>query len=201
MKNLIFLFCFIPVVSLSQTMISVNVLERKDTQKNTTDIFDISIGSFIDNNLLVGVTNEDAVADYIEDGFNPIQDSFIVSSFQVFLKYYDNRGFFLLMKMPLSGNGEGISSSDRIRAGGGYIFYSDNNLDFDISYNVLVSPNLNGFHKGVFRLGISTDISNFNAHNNELKLPTTSFEPNLLNKVISWINTPLPNGYRESVLN
>ena len=201
MKNLIFLFCFIPVVSLSQTMISVNVLERKDTQKNTTDIFDISIGSFIKNNLLLGITNENAVADYIEDGFNTVQDSLIVSNFQLFLKYYDDRGFFLLMKMPISGNGKGISSSDRIRAGGGYIFYSDNNFDFDISYNVLVSPNLNGFHKGVFRLGISTDISNFNAHNNELKLPTTSFEPNLLNKVISWINTPLPNGYRESVLN
>ena len=202
MKNLIFLFCFIPVIALSQTMISVNVFERKDAQKHTTDNFDISIGSFIDDNLLVGITNEDAVADYIEDGVNPpVQDSLIVSNFQVFLKYYDNRGFFLLMKMPLSGNGKGISSSDRIRAGGGYIFYSDNNLDFDISYNVLVSPNLNGFHKGVFRLGISTDISNFNAHNNELKLPTTSFEPNLLNKVISWINTPLPNGYRESVLN
>ena len=201
MKNLIFLFCFIPVVSLSQTMISVNVLERKDTQKNTTDIFDISIGSFIKNNLLLGITNENAVADYIEDGFNTVQDSLIVSNFQLFLKYYDDRGFFLLMKMPISGNGKGISSSDRIRAGGGYIFYSDNNLDFDISYNVLLSPNLNGLHKGVFSLGISSDISNFNAHNNELKLPTTSFEPNLLNKVISWINTPLPNGYRESVLN
>ena len=201
MKNLIFLFCFIPVIALSQTMISVNTFERKDVQKHTTGKFDISIGSFIDNNLLLGITNEDAVADYIEDGFKPVQDSFIVSNFQLFLKYYDNRGFFLLMKMPLSGNGKGISSSDRIRAGGGYIFYSDNNLDLDISYDILVSPNLNGFHKGVFRLGISTDISNFNAYNNELKLPTTSFEPNLLNKVISWIKTPLPNGYRESVLN
>ena len=84
MKNLIFLFCFIPVIALSQTMISVNVFERKDaqkhTQKHTTDNFDISIGSFINNNLLVGVTNEDAVADYIEEGFNPIQDSFIVSN-------------------------------------------------------------------------------------------------------------------------
>ena len=132
MKNLIFLFCFIPVIALSQTMISVNVFERKDTQKHTTDNFDISIGSFINNNLLVGITNEDAVADYIEDGVNPpVQDSLIVSNFQVFLKYYDDRGFFLLMKMPLSGNGKGISSSDRIRAGGGCVFYSDNNFDFD----------------------------------------------------------------------
>jgi hypothetical protein len=201
MKNLVFLFCFIPVIALSQTMISVNTFERKDAQKHTIDKFDISIGSFISNNLLAGITNENAVADYIEDGFNPVKDSLIVSDFQLFLKYYDDRGFFLLMKMPISGNGQGISSSNRIRAGGGYIFYSHNNLDFDISYNVLVSPNLNGFHKGVFRLGISTDISNFNAYKHDIKLPTTSFVPNLLNKVISWINTPLPNGYRESVLN
>ena len=54
-------------------------------EQKFTDILDLSISSFINNDLLIGLTNEDAV-DYIQDGFNPIQDSFIVSDFQLFFK-------------------------------------------------------------------------------------------------------------------
>lgn len=201
MKRLVLLFCLIPFISLSQIMISSNILERTDTKKKITNILDLSIGSFINNNFIVGITNENAVADYIEEGFNPIQDSFIVSNFQLFIKYYNDKGTFFLMKIPTSSNVKDISIYDRIRVGGGYTFYSDNNLYFHLSYNVLLSPNLNGWNKGELSLGISKDISDLNINKNEIKLPLTSFHSNLLNRFTSWINTPLSNGYRESVLN
>ena len=65
----------------------------------------------------------------------------------------------------------------------------------------MLSPNLNGWNKGELSLGISTYISNFDIDKNEIKLPLTSFDSNILNRFTSWINTPLSNGYRESVLN
>ena len=201
MKNLILLFCLIPFISLSQIMISSNILERTDTKKKITNILDLSIGSFINNDLIVGITNEDAVADYIEHGFNPIQDSFIVSNLQLFIKYYDDKGYFFLMKIPMSSNVKGISIYDRIRVGGGYNFYSDHNLDFHVSYDVLLNPNLNGWDKGKLSLGISKDISNLDKNKKVIKLPTTSFDSKILNRFINWINTPLSNGYREFVFN
>ena len=142
MKNLLFFFYLIPFVSFSQIIISANIIERTDTKKKITNILDLSIGSFINNDLIVGITNEDAVADYIEHGFNPIQDSFIVSNLQLFFKYYDDKGYFFLMKIPTSSNVKGISIYDRIRVGGGYNFYADHNLDFHVSYDVLLNPNL-----------------------------------------------------------
>ena len=201
MKNLMLLFCLIPFISLSQIMISSNILERTDTKKKITNILDLSIGSFINNDLIVGITNEDAVADYIEHGFNHIQDSFIVSNLQLFIKYYDDKGYFFLMKIPTSSNVKGISIYDRIRVGGGYNFYSDHNLDFHVSYDVLLNPNLNGWDKGKLSLGISKDISNLDKNKKVIKLPTTSFDSKILNRFINWINTPLSNGYREFVLN
>ena len=201
MKNLLFFFCLIPLVSFSQIIISANVIERTDTKKKITNILDLSIGSFINNDLIVGITNEDAVADYIEHGFNPIQDSFIVSNLQLFIKYYDDKGYFFLMKIPTSSNIKGISIYDRIRVGGGYVFYSDYNLDFHVSYDVLLSPNHSGWDKGELSLGISKNISNLDKNKKDIKLPTTSFDSSLLNRFISWVNTPLSNGYREFVLN
>ena len=119
------LLILIPFVSFSQIIISANVIERTDTKKKITNILDLSIGSFINNDLIVGITNEDAVADYIEHGFNPIQDSFIVSNLQLFIKYYDDKGYFFLMKIPTSSNVKGISIYDRIRVGGGYMPIED----------------------------------------------------------------------------
>ena len=201
MKNLLFIFCLIPFVSFSQIIISANVIERTDTKKKITNILDLSIGSFINNDLIVGITNEEAVADYTEHGFNPIQDSFIVSNLQLFIKYYDDKGYFFLMKIPTSSNIKGISIYDRIRVGGGYVFYSDYNLDFHVSYDVLLSPNHSGWDKGELSLGISKNISNLDKNKKDIKLPTSLFDSNLLNRFISWINTPLSNGYREFVLN
>jgi hypothetical protein len=201
MKNLLFFFCLIPFVSFSQIIISANVIERTDTKKKITNILDLSIGSFINNDLIVGITNEEAVSDYTEHGFNPIQDRFIVSKLQLFIKYYDDKGYFFLMKIPTSSNIKGISIYDRIRVGGGYVFYSDHNLDFHVSYNVLLSSNLNRWGKGELSLGISKDISDLHQNKKGVKLLTSSFHSRLLNRFISWINTPLSNGYREFVLN
>jgi len=200
MKNLMFLFCFIPVVSLSQIVLSADVCERSDTKKKIDNVLDLSIGLFINNNVSVGITNEDDFADYIEEGFNPVQDSFIVSTLQLFIKYYHDRNFFLSMKIPTSSNVKGISIYDRIRVGGGYTFYSNNNLDFHLSYNMLLNSNINGWNKGELNLGLSKDISDLYQNKKGIKLPISSFNSRTLNRFINWINTPLSNGHKGFVL-
>ena len=191
MRKLIFIFYLIPFFTYSQVMITANLIERTDTKKKITDILDLSIGSFINNNLIIGLTNEDAVADYIQEGFNPIQDSLIISDFQLFFKYYYDKGSFFILKIPTSSDAVGISIFDRIRVGGGYIFYSEDNFDFDISYDFLLSSNINSWNKGRLTIGVSTDTG--------VKFPIISFDSNLFHKFVNWINTPLPNGYRESM--
>ena len=164
MRKLLFIFYliyFIPIFTYSQVIITVNFIERTDTKKKITDILDLSISSFINNDLLIGLTNEDAVADYIQDGFNPIQDSFIVSDFQLFFKYYHDKGSFFILKIPTSSDAIGISVFDRIRVGGGYVFYSEDNFDFDISYDLLLRSNINGWKKGRLTI-VKTDFYNKN---------------------------------------
>jgi len=188
MKKLIFIFFIIPFFTYSQLVISTKLIDIKDAKREINKVLDFSIGSFINNKTIVGITNEQAVADYIKVGFNPVQDSLIVSNFQLFFKYY-NKDYFVLMKIPISSDIRDISIFDRTRFGGGYIFYSYNDLDFDISYDFLLSSNLNGWNKGKLGIGItaSTDIT------------FPSISTNLFNKLVNWINTPLSNGYRESM--
>ena len=188
MKKLIFIFFIIPFFTYSQLVISTKLIEITDAKREINKVLDFSIGSFINNKTIVGITNEQAVADYIKAGFNPVQDSLIVSNFQLFFKYY-NKDYFVLMKMPISSDIRDISIFDRTRFGGGYIFYSYNDLEFDISYDFLLSSNLNGWNKGKLGIGItaSTDIT------------FPSISTNLFNKLVNWINTPLSNGYRESM--
>tara|TARA_B110000008_G_scaffold276989_1_gene317389 strand:+ start:138 stop:722 length:585 start_codon:yes stop_codon:yes gene_type:complete len=188
MKKLIFIFFIIPFFTYSQLVISTKLIEITDAKREINKVLDFSIGSFINNKTIVGITNEQAVADYIKAGFNPVQDSLIVSNFQLFFKYY-NKDYFVLMKIPISSDIRDISIFDRTRFGGGYIFYSYNDLEFDISYDFLLSSNLNGWNKGKLGIGItaSTDIT------------FPSISTNLFNKLVNWINTPLSNGYRESM--
>ena len=191
MKKLILTLCFIPYLSYSQVLIKADLIQNSDSKNTIENLFDLSIGSFVNYNLIIGLTNEDAIADYILDGFNPIQDSFVVSDFQLFFKYfYDKRSFFIL-KIPTSSDVIDMSIFERVRVGGGYIFHSKDNFDFDISYDVLLSPNRNGWNKGKLSIGISTDVfENF---------PNVSFDSNLFQKFSDWVNTPLSNGYRESM--
>ena len=191
MKKLLLILCFTPYISYSQVIIKVDLIQKSDSKNTIENLFDLTVGSFVNNNLIIGLTNEDAIADYIQDGFNPIQDSFVVSDFQLFFKYfYDKRSFFIL-KIPTSSDVIDMSIFERVRVGGGYIFHSKDNLDFDISYDVLLSPNINGWNKGKLSIGISTDVfDNF---------PKVSFDSNLLQKFTDWVNTPLSYGYRESM--
>ena len=172
-------------------MITANIIERTDAKKRIMDILDISIGTFINNDLIFGFTNEKAFADYIREGYNPIHDSLIVSNFQLFFKYYYHKESFFMLKIPTASDAVGISILDRARVGGGYIFYSKNNFDFEISYDFLLSPNINGWKKGKLIIGVSTDTG--------FKLPMISFDSNLFHKFVNWINTPLNNGYKESM--
>ena len=158
----------------------------------------LSVGSVINDNLILGITTEDAVSDYIEEGYNPVQDSLIISSFQLFLKYYAD-DFFLLMKMPPYTNFSNISINDNIRVGVGYVIYKDENLDFEVSYNRLLNSNQNGFHKGELNLGIATSISRLKANRNYKNLQGYSIIPNFFRNILDWINTPLAHGYRESL--
>ena len=191
MKKLLLFLCFIHYISYSQVIIKSDLIQITDSKKNIENLFDLSIGSFVNNNLIMGLTNEDAIADYIQEGFNSTQDSLVVSDFQLFFKYfYDKRSFFIL-KIPTSSDVIDISIFDRARLGVGYVFHSKDNFDFDISYDVLLSQNINGWNKGKLSIGISTDaLENF---------PKVSFDSNLLQKFSDWVNTPLSNGYRESM--
>ena len=191
MKKLILILYFVPYLSYSQVIIKADLIQKTDSKNTIENLFDLSIGSFVNNNLIIGLTNEDAIADYIQDGFNPIQDSLVVSDFQLFFKYfYDKRSFFIL-KIPTSSDVIDMSIFERVRVGGGYIFHSKDNFDIDISYDVLLSPNINGWNKGKLSIGISTDVfDNF---------PKVSFDSNLLQKFTDWVNTPLSYGYRESM--
>ena len=188
MKKLIFIFFIIPFFTYSQLVISTKLIQIKDAKREINRVLDFSIGSFINNKTIVGITNEQAVADYIKAGFNPVQDSLIVSNFQLFFKYYI-KDYFFLMKTPISSDIRDISIFDRTRFGGGYIFHSYNDLEFDISYDFLLRSNLNGWNKGKLGIGItaSTDIT------------FPSISTNLFNKLVNWINTPLSNGYRDSM--
>ena len=87
-------FFLIPFITCSQIFISTNFIERANSVEKTTLINNLSIGSVINDNLILGITTENAVSDYIEEGYNPVQDSLILSSFQLFLKYYADDFFY-----------------------------------------------------------------------------------------------------------
>tara|TARA_B100001142_G_C14267795_1_gene629629 strand:- start:692 stop:1261 length:570 start_codon:yes stop_codon:yes gene_type:complete len=185
-------------------MIKTDLIERTDADKNFTNIFDISIGSFINHNLMIGMTNEDAVADYIKEGYNPIRDSLVISSFQLFLRYYNTERLYFVFKVPgPSFNARNNDWSDigfpvdfpvlsQARVGIGYVFDLKNNFDLDISYDMLLSENINNWNKGKLSIGVSTEAL--------INLPVSSFSNNILQKFVSWVNTPLPSGYREHML-
>ena len=201
MKKGIFILVFFPFIAWNQIVISTNFIERTNAREKITPINmlnNISIGSFINDNLILGVTAEDAVSDYIDEGYNPVQDSLIIYNFQLFLKYYTN-DLFLLMKMPPFTNFSNISINDNIRVGFGYVIYKDENLDFELSYNRLLNSNQNGLHKGELNLGISTSISSLIANRKHKNLHGYSIVPNFFRSVIDWINKPLAHGYRESI--
>ena len=63
MKKIIFVFCFVYLFSSnsnSQVLFKADILEITDTDKNLTEKFDLFIGTFINKNLVVGLTNEEA---------------------------------------------------------------------------------------------------------------------------------------------
>jgi hypothetical protein len=201
MKKLIIILVFIPFIACSQTLISINFIERANSSEKITPINmlnNLYIGSVINDNLILGITTDAAVSDYIEKGFNPVKDSLIISNFQLFLKYYTD-DFFLLMKMPAYTNFSNISINDKIRIGVGYIIYRDKKLDFEVSYNTLLNSNQNGFHKGELNLGISTSMSSLTTIRKHKNLQEYSIIPNFFRSVLDWINTPLAHGYRESL--
>ena len=194
MKKIIFVFSFVYFFSLnsnSQVLIKADILEVTDTDKNLTEKFDLFIGTFINKNLVVGLTNEEAIADHVLYGYNPVKDSLNVSNFQLFLKYYLQENTFFSIKIPTKNDIPGMSNFDRVRVGGGYIFHSENNLDFDVSYDLLLQPNPNGWRKGKITIGVSKII--------DINMPKPSVNSRLFYKFTKWLNTPLENGYRESM--
>jgi len=201
MKKFIIILVLFPFISWSQNFISTNFIERTNSldKINPINILNnLYIGSVINDNLILGITSEDAVSDFIEDGFDSVQDSLIISSFQLFVKYY-SADFFIFMKIPPYTNFSNISLNDNLRVGVGYVVYKDKKLDLEVSYNRLVKSNQNGFYKGELNLGISTSISSISANRKFKKLLKSSIGSNYLHSVLDWINTPLSHGYRESL--
>ncbi|MGY8951444.1 MAG: hypothetical protein ACKVJW_06640, partial [Flavobacteriales bacterium] len=68
MKKLLLILCFTPYISYSQVIIKADLIQKTDSKKNIENSFDLSISSFINNNIVVGLTSEAAIADYIQEG-------------------------------------------------------------------------------------------------------------------------------------
>ena len=162
MKKLLLILCFTPYISYSQVIIKADLIQRTDSEKIIENSLDLSISSFINNNIVIGLTSEDATADYIQEGFNSVQDSLLMSHYHLFSRYYYNKRSFFECKVPASTWG-GIFVVERVRVGAGYVFLSKDNFDFEISYDVLLFQNKNGWNKGNLSIGISTDASIFSS--------------------------------------
>jgi len=200
MNRVIIILVFLPFIVCSQTHISTSFIKRTNSLEKITPINmlnNLYIGSVINDDLILGITTDDAVSDYIKEGCNPLEDSLILSKFQLFLKYYSDNLFFLLM-MPHYTNISNISINDNVRVGVGYVIYRDKKIDLELSYNRLLNSNQNGFYKGELNLSLSTSISSFAVNRNYKNLQAYSIIPILFSSVLDWINTPLVNGYRES---
>ena len=161
-------FLLLSFFSFSQIRITANIIERSDALKEFSDILDVSIGTFVNNDLLFGITNEKSYTDYIYNYHNPVQDSLFVADFQFLVKYYLNK-YFLSLKMPIYSSVDDLSAFENARFGAGYIFLSQNNFNFNITYDLLVNNNMNGMRKGRLTLGISADLD-FNIPINFLSL-------------------------------
>ena len=201
MKKIIFILVFIPFIVTSQTIISTNLIQRTNSSEKPTliNMFEnFYFGSFINDNLILGITSNAAISDYIEEGYSPVEDSLIVSRFQLFLKYYSN-DFFFLMKIPPYTNFSNISINENIRIGVGYVLYKNEKIDLEVSYNRLLNSNENGFHKGELNLGISTYFPSLRDNKKYKKLKAKSFVPDFFYSVVDWINLPLEKGYKESL--
>ena len=150
-------FLLLSFFSFSQIRITANLIERSDASKEFSHIIDVSIGTFVNNDLLFGITNEKSYSDYIKNYHNPVQDSLLVSDFQFLVKYYFNT-YFLSLKTPISSSVDNLSALDNVRFGAGYIFFSQNTFHFNITYDFLVNKNINGMRKGRLTFGFSTDL-------------------------------------------
>ena len=157
MNKLFFLFFLTPIFCFSQLSISIDVIERTDTQKEFNKNINFFLGKYLYKNMVIGITNKQSLADYIQQGYDPVQDSLIISNYQIFSKYYLKDNLFLTIRSPISSSYKSISIYDRIRIGAGYIFYleENNNTEFYISYNFLLKSNRNGFRKGELNFGVS----------------------------------------------
>lgn len=161
-KKLLVVFIALPLSCFSQFFMSTNFAERKDAAgKEIVPVHilnSFSIGTLLNETLVFGASAEPAFADYIKNGYNPVQDSLVVSAFQVFLRKNIN-DYFLFINIPAYTNFKDISTTDRARIGGGYIIYKTEKFNFEISYSALLNPNENGFRKGKLSIGVSTNLS------------------------------------------
>ena len=162
MVKLIIVFFVVPLSCFSQFFMSTDFAERKDAAGKEIAAVHLlnsfSIGTLVNNNLILGISAEPAVADYIEYGNNPVQDSLVVSAFQVFLRK-NFRDYFVFIKVPAYTDFAEISTVDRARIGGGYIVYKTESFNLEISYSALLSANEDGFRKGKLSIGASTSLA------------------------------------------
>ena len=202
MRKLLFILTFIPLCCCSQLIIFIDILERTDTKKEFNNALNFSVGKCLYDDVIVGITNEDALVDYIKDGYSPVQDSLTISNFQIFAKYYLEKNLFFTIKSPITSSDKNISIYDRIRIGGGVNFYYDNenNFEFYISYNTLLNQNENGWRKGELNLGFSSIITEFMKEKNLSKLGMLLYKSKIYSSFYNWMNKPITYGYKESVL-
>lgn len=158
MRKTLLIFLFFPILGFSQAFFAHKLLSISDTKKKISNVGfqeNILVGFYINENILFGISTEDAVADYIDEGYSPVQDSLIISSEQIFIRYYLKNDFFIYTKSPFNSRVADISPFERNRFGVGYIFYRKSNFDFEIGYDALLNKNDNEFRKGAWNLSFS----------------------------------------------
>ena len=81
MKKIILILFLTPILCDGQLKISVDIIERTDTKKEFKQNINISLSKHIYKNIETGITNRKSLADYINEGQTPIQDSIKISNY------------------------------------------------------------------------------------------------------------------------
>ncbi len=198
MKYLLLIFLYFPIISASQVFISTSFINRADANKKFSSsnlCENISISSFINDNLAIGFSNEKSVADYIYDGLNPVQDSLVIADYKFFLNYYLKNNIFIFYSIPFKKMNEDLNLLERHRFGAGFNIVMSKYSSCELNYNLLVNSNKNGFRKGKLSISYKYNLAGVQKLNFNSEILLTK----LFKKIIVWLNTPLNKGYKSDM--
>ena len=167
MTRLIIVFIVLPLSCFSQLYTYTSLIEKNNYESGygSLQLFNnLCVGTpIVGKNLIFGFNTEKCVSDYVKNGENPVQDSLVVSTFQVFLKQYLFNSFVFVNSPPYT-NYSKIPFYEKIRIGIGHTIFKGEKYNLEIGYDFLITPNNRGFRKGKISLGFSTNLSKLKSY-------------------------------------